>query len=69
MTNLLSLENRIGMPSRLGWDPSRVIDQRVISDVPVRVRHHQDRVFIAATPDVEALSPVGGATVFMSLNR
>ena len=60
MTNLLSLEDRIGMPNHCGWDPSRVIDQRVIGDVPVRVRHHEDRVFITAMPDVELPAPVGG---------
>lgn len=58
MTNLLPIEDRIGMPNLWGWDPSRVIDQRVISDVPVRVRHQEDRVFITAMPEADTPAPV-----------
>lgn len=58
MTNLPTLEDRIGMPNRYGWDPERVIDQRLIGDVPVRVRHQEERVFITAMPEVDTAAPV-----------
>jgi len=43
MTILPSYEDRIAFPNLWGWDPSRVIDQRVVSDVPVHVKHERER--------------------------
>jgi HSP20 family protein len=52
---MLSLWNdfgRIGMPSLLGWAPSRVLDQ-VTS--PVRVQHEEDHVVVTA--DMPGVDP------------
>lgn len=49
--------DRIGMPSLLGWDPSRVLDNFTSFGVtnPVEVKHEEDHVTITA--DMPGVDP------------
>lgn len=68
MMSLVNYDDRIGMPNLLGWDPSQVLDQLVMSfgGTPVKVKHEQDRVFITA--DMPGVDPANVDLTFEAGN-